>query len=72
MKGNKRSNISWLNVVLLEGCHFDLAPTQFRDGLAIRYQRQPCCIPIKCDGCSVNFTLHRHALDCQAGGLVIQ
>ena len=48
-----------------------LAPSQFRDGLAIRYQRQPSCIPIKCNGCSANFTL-QHGLDCKTGGLVIQ
>ena len=55
-------------MVPLEGCHFVLAPVQFRDGLAIR---QPSCIPIKYDGCSANFTL-QHALDCKTGGLVIQ
>ena len=32
---------------------------------------QPSCIPIKCDGCSANFTL-QYALDCKTGGLVIQ
>ena len=67
----KGKTSAWLNVVPLESCHFDLAPSQFRDGLAIRYQRQPSCIPIKCDGCSANFTL-QHALDCKTGGLVIQ
>ena len=58
-------------MVPLESCHFDLAPPQFRDGLAIRYQRQPSCLPTKCDGCSANFML-QHALDCKTGGLVIQ
>ena len=67
----KGKTSAWLNVVPLESCHFDLAPSQFRDGLAIRYQRQPSCIPITCDGCSANFTLQR-ALDCKTGGLVIQ
>ena len=41
----KGKTSAWLNVVPLESCHFDLAPSQFRDGLAIRYQRQPSCIP---------------------------
>ena len=64
-------NISLAELVPLESCHFDLAPSQFRDGLTIRYQRQSSCIPIKYDGCSANFTL-QHALDCKTGGLVIQ
>ena len=43
----KGKTSAWLNVVPLESsCHFDLAPSLFRDGLAIRYQRQPSCIPI--------------------------
>ena len=32
-------NISLAELVPLESCHFDLAPSQFRDGLTIRYQR---------------------------------
>ena len=67
----KGKTSAWLNVVPLESCHFDLVPSQFRDGLAIPYQRQHSCLPTKCDGCNANFTL-QHALDCKTGGLVIQ
>ena len=34
----KGKTSAWLNVVPLESCLFDLAPSQFRDGLAIQYQ----------------------------------
>ncbi|KAL5494472.1 hypothetical protein EMCRGX_G015812 [Ephydatia muelleri] len=42
---------TWLNVLPLQNYHFDLSPLQFRDGLAIRYLRDPPCLPPKCDGC---------------------
>eukprot|EP00731_Ephydatia_muelleri_P030106 Em0021g629a len=62
---------TWLNVLPLQNYHFDLSPLQFRDGLAIRYLRDPPCLPPKCDGCGTALTL-QHALDCKKGGLVIQ
>ena len=62
---------TWLNVLPLQNYHFDLSPLQFRDGLAIRYLRDPPCLPPKFDGCGTALTL-QHALDCKKGGLVIQ
>ena len=41
---------------------------QFRDGLAIRYLRDPPSLPPKC---GTALTL-QHALDCKKGGLIIQ
>ena len=55
---------SWLTTLPLQSCHFDLAPVQFRDGLALRH---PSNLPGNCDGCGANFTL-QHALDCKKRG----
>ena len=49
----------------------DLSPLQFRDGLAIRYVRDPPCLPPRCDGCGTTLTL-QHALDCKKGRFIIQ
>ena len=55
----------------LDRYHFDLAPTEFRDALALRYLCTPPGIPSWCDGCGESFSL-QHGLDCPKGGLIIR
>lgn len=60
----------WLSAYPLKKHHFDLAPSEFRDALAVRYMRTPTEMPSTCDGCGhVPFSV-RHALCCKTGGLV--
>ena len=60
-----------ITVVPVMDHQFDLAPTEFRDALALRYQRPISRIPEKYDGYGAFFSLE-HALDCEKGGLVTQ
>ena len=62
---------AWLAVLPLCTHHFDVSATEFRDALAMRYQRPLLRMPATCDGCGAAFNLE-HALDCRKGGLVIQ
>ena len=62
---------AWLAVLRLCTHHFDLSATEFRDAMAMRYQRPLLRMPATCDGCGAAFNLE-HALDCRKGGLVIQ
>jgi len=41
---------------------------EFRDGLALRYEKPLLCLPPCCDGCGAPFSIL--VLDCQIGGLV--
>eukprot|EP00731_Ephydatia_muelleri_P026576 Em0018g676a len=50
---------------------FRCSVDEFRDALAMRYQRPLLRMPATCDGCGAAFNLE-HALDCRKGGLVIQ
>ena len=61
----------WLTTFPLERYHFDLAPIEFRDALALRYLWTPPGLPSWCDGCGENFSL-QHGLDCPKGGLIIR
>ena len=58
---------AWLAVLPLCTHHFDLSATEFRDALAMRYQRPLLRMPATCDGCGVAFNLE-YALDCRKGG----
>ena len=69
MRVDKGKTSSWPMTLLLQICHFDLAPVQFREGLALSYLRHPSNAPAKRDGCGADFTL-QHVLDCKKGGLV--
>ena len=61
----------WLTTLPLERYHFRLAPTEFRDALALKYLHTPPGLPSQCDGCGESVSL-QHGLDCSKGGLVIR
>ena len=51
--------------------HFDLTAQEFRDALALHYQKPLLNVPSGCDGCGALFSLD-HSLVCRKGGLIIQ
>ena len=56
----------WLNALPLKRYHFDLTKGEFRDGIALRYGRDPVKLPSRC-ACGENFNV-AHALHCPKGG----
>ena len=60
---------NWLNVIPLEDQGFTLTKNEFRDALALRYNRPFKGLPSKCP-CGNNFDIN-HALNCKRGGFVI-
>ena len=64
---------SWLTALptCIAHHHFDLSATEFRDALALRYNRPLLRMPANCDGCGAATSLE-HALDFKKGGLVTQ
>jgi hypothetical protein len=63
---------NWLNVTPRELDGFHLDANEFRDALAVRYGRQICERPERCDGFSVGCAepfSERHAQKCACGGL---
>ena len=62
---------TWLTVLPTVKDGNVLSATEFRDGLALRFAREPKGLPPICDGCGSRFTVD-HALSCKKGGLVTQ
>uniref|UniRef100_A0A8D8W759 Reverse transcriptase domain-containing protein n=3 Tax=Cacopsylla melanoneura TaxID=428564 RepID=A0A8D8W759_9HEMI len=60
----------WLSAMPLKRDHLDMSRYEFRDALAIRYNRQPVDMPQSCDGCGEKKFDLNHALCCKTGGLV--
>ena len=48
-----------------------LSPQEFRNGLAMRYNKPLLNLPGSCDGCGAAFSLD-HGLNCAKGGNVIR
>ena len=61
----------WLSCIPLHCHNLDLSPSEFRDGLALRYGRSPVNLPEECDGCGERYTVE-HGLSCRLGGLIIR
>ena len=68
VRGNH--NGAWLTVKPTVNNGTDLAPQEFRDGLAIRFGKHPRDLPDICDGCGIKTSMS-HALNCRSGGLII-
>ena len=60
---------SWLSVISLEEQGFTLTKSEFRDSLALRYNRALRGLPSQCP-CGQKFDIN-HALNCKKGGFVI-
>ena len=59
---------SWLNVLPLEEQGFTLTKGEFRDGIALRYNKPIRGLPSKCP-CGQKYDVN-HALNCKRGGFV--
>jgi len=58
-------------VLPLQSHHFDLSAQEFRDTLALRYQKPILNLLAFCDVCRSSFSVE-HALDCRVDGLIGQ
>ena len=68
-KAKEKGASSWLSTLPLDDQGFTLNKGEFRDALAIRYNKDLRSLPTKCP-CGQSFNLN-HALNCKRGGLVI-
>ena len=60
---------SWLSVLPLARSQFNLSAQEYRDGLALLYNKPLLYLPSLCDGCGAPFSIE-HVHDCCFGGLV--
>eukprot|EP00923_Selenidium_pygospionis_P017780 GHVN01031242.1.p1 GENE.GHVN01031242.1~~GHVN01031242.1.p1 ORF type:complete len:519 (+),score=81.03 GHVN01031242.1:1174-2730(+) len=61
----------WLTATPISAHHFDLAPIEFRDAIALRYKLPLTNLPDVCDGCGAACDVD-HLLNCKTGGLVVR
>lgn len=62
---------SWLSVLPCAKNNAVLSPREFRDGIALRYQKPLMQLPSLCDGCGSRFSVD-HGLNCPNGGNLIE
>ena len=62
---------AWLSVTPSIKNNADLSPREFREGVAMRYQKSLVQMPCVCDGCGAEFSVD-HGLNCPKGGNVIE
>eukprot|EP00923_Selenidium_pygospionis_P030828 GHVN01054680.1.p1 GENE.GHVN01054680.1~~GHVN01054680.1.p1 ORF type:complete len:135 (+),score=11.13 GHVN01054680.1:113-517(+) len=61
----------WLTATPIVANHFELAPQEFRDAIAMRYRLPLKDLPARCDGCGATADLN-HLLNCKVGGLIVR
>ena len=61
---------TWLTILptFVNGTEF--SNHEWRDSFLLRFSLSPLGLPLKCDGCGVDFSIN-HALKCKYGGLII-
>ena len=67
----EHSTGTWLSVLPCAKNDSVLSPREFRDGLAMRYQKPLLQMPSSCDGCGAKFSLE-HGLNCANGVNLIE
>ena len=70
-RNSTNKNSSWLTAKLSNRDEFVLSKQEFRDGLALRYNKVSSNLPSSCDGCGEIFDV-QNALSCKKGGLISQ
>jgi hypothetical protein len=61
---------AWLTILPTFVNGTELSSYEWRDAFLLRYSLSPLGLPLKCDGCGVDFSIS-HALKCKTGGIII-